>query len=413
MHTTARRAATLSLSFLLLATAVPAAAQGRFTAAGPAEQHQFAEATSQIGSKIAGTLNQYLDVPEEIIVTSQACEEPDAYYHPDNGRGHPQITICDELIADVRRDLSRRGLAGEKLNSAVVASVGFVYFHQVGHALVDVLELPVEGSEEVAADQVAAFLLQGEPRAARWAAEYWLEAEGRAGGPVLQRLFDGTGGVAVRSTPYADRHGLTVQRLRDVACWTYGADPRENRSVAGPRGLSSSRARRCQRAYAEMESRWGRLLAPHLKSSGATPGGGNAAATGGAGVSEGGGHSPDPGEISRLTGGEWRFEESASDPNDVLRCTASGTIRFAPSGGGQMSQTGTCRAGGREVQNDTTVALSGATVRGDSVSFQSGQHCEYRGAFRGDDALRGTVTCRTRVGGRSLSLTGSWSASRQ
>jgi hypothetical protein len=81
----------------------------------------------------------------------------------------------------------------------------FVLMHELGHALTDVLQLPVLGIEESYVDGIAAVLL-GE--------------SGLAEGSVLAGWFFGS----QSNTPFFDSHRAGPQRLGDLACWGIGAD---------------------------------------------------------------------------------------------------------------------------------------------------------------------------------------------
>lgn len=60
----------------------------------------------------------------------------------------------------------------------------FIFLREVGHAMIDVLDLPIVGQEEDAADQLATVFFSQEPVLATWAANFW--GEGRGGGPACR-----------------------------------------------------------------------------------------------------------------------------------------------------------------------------------------------------------------------------------
>ncbi len=122
--------------------------------------------------------------------------------------------------------------------------------HEVGHALVDVLDLPVTGREEDVADQLAVYvLIRGGEKGAQAAV---------AGVSALQpstNSFD--------DTDFADEHSLGPVRLYNVMCWIYGSDPAKYSYLLDGGSLPEERAVRCPGEWDRMAKAWQRLLAPY------------------------------------------------------------------------------------------------------------------------------------------------------
>jgi hypothetical protein len=130
----------------------------------------------------------------------------------------------------------------------------FLTLHEVGHALVHVLALPITGREEDAADQFATVALlesggEGEQAAVSAAVWFALNARGRR----------------VSTLHYADEHSLDAQRFYNILCWIYGADPARQASLVQQGYLPHERARRCPSEHQQMARSWDLLLAPHLR----------------------------------------------------------------------------------------------------------------------------------------------------
>ena len=110
----------------------------------------------------------------EIILTSGPCQQPNAFYLPATTDDPPHIVLCAELIdAAVRQAQTEVAAGGGGAIPAFLSPILFLLFHEVGHALMDVLDLPILGQEEDAADQLAVLILTEEPVMAMWAAQYW------------------------------------------------------------------------------------------------------------------------------------------------------------------------------------------------------------------------------------------------
>ena len=155
-------------------------------------------AFAQSSAALVLQLNDSLLLPGDISVTFADCGTANAFYRPASLDGSlPEIRMCHELTA-----LFANFFANNE--QAFLAST-FVLMHELGHALTDVLQLPVLGIEESYVDGIAAVLL-GE--------------SGLAEGSVLAGWFFGS----QSNTPFFDSHRAGPQRLGDLACWGIGAD---------------------------------------------------------------------------------------------------------------------------------------------------------------------------------------------
>ena len=128
----------------------------------------------------------------------------------------------------------------------VTANAEFTLLHEMGHLLINELQLPVLGREEDAADQlgfVGLFLLQGKQRDANFyaklldVADYW-RLEWRLPKAPEEKVYSW------------DSHGLDAQRFYNIACLAYGSDPQNlewiitgRTSVLLPPGIPAGAAR--------------------------------------------------------------------------------------------------------------------------------------------------------------------------
>lgn len=122
--------------------------------------------------------------------------------------------------------------------------------HEVGHALVHVLDLPITGREEDVVDQLSAWMLisAGDADAVLgYAATYYTES-GEVG-----------------AADFAGVHALNEQRYFNLLCWAYGSDPEAAEELTASWELPSERAELCADEYAQMDRAWSRLLGPHLR----------------------------------------------------------------------------------------------------------------------------------------------------
>ncbi len=136
-------------------------------------------------------------------------------------------------------------------------------YHELGHALIDVLDAPVLRLEEDAADTLAVLLIDRywEPdwaeQKARVAADFWAESA-----PSWSE--DDPGDVVTWST-----HSPDERRYFTFVCLFYGGNPAARAAFASDMGLPADRQETCPDEFELMAESWDRLLAP-LAGSGAT-----------------------------------------------------------------------------------------------------------------------------------------------
>jgi hypothetical protein len=146
--------------------------------------------------------------------------------------------------------------------------------HETGHAMFDMLDVPVFGREEDAADEVAAFIaLQFNKDVARTIikgfAYFWQMAAKAGNDPptatnphppkdATQRCF------ADPLCAYADVHGTASQRLYNTLCLGYGGDRETFKDFVQMKWLPQSRAEGCEREYHQLEFAFIKTIVPFI-----------------------------------------------------------------------------------------------------------------------------------------------------
>ena len=130
--------------------------------------------------------------------------------------------------------------------------------HEVGHALIDVYQLPVTGLEENVADQFASLMLSytydestgdysiGQDMLYNVGTWFWISNE----------LYS----VNPDDYPFWDTHNLDIQRFYNISCYAYGSDPQYNQDLVDEGYLPEDRAYWCEEEYLVMERAWSFLL---------------------------------------------------------------------------------------------------------------------------------------------------------
>ncbi|GAA6209558.1 hypothetical protein NBRC116601_28510 [Cognatishimia sp. WU-CL00825] len=126
-----------------------------------------------------------------------------------------------------------------------------IFYHEFGHALIDILELPIFGQEEDAADVLSVFLLS----------EFYDEES------AVQLAYDTAFGFLgeaeqtdAADIPFWDVHGPDIQRYYNLVCLFYGANPDERDDVAQDLGLPEERADYCPDEFDQAAHSWGGAL---------------------------------------------------------------------------------------------------------------------------------------------------------
>jgi len=145
-------------------------------------------------------LTELFRLPTDVTVTLASCGRIDALYSPAQQR----IYLCDELLTYFAQIFA----PPEDSAAAVRDATLFTFFHVVGHALIQVLYLPVTAPFVEAADEVGAvFLVVGEVED---------EQAVLAGSRVLfqrSRVLD-----PAQTVPFWDLHPWTNQRYLHLRC---------------------------------------------------------------------------------------------------------------------------------------------------------------------------------------------------
>lgn len=100
---------------------------------------------------LADNLNQVIALPTDITLSLDECSEVNAFYDPEKQRIH----ICYELLEHFANAFAPDAKSEDELDAAISGATMFTFFHELGHALIHVLDLPVTGKEEDAVDQLS------------------------------------------------------------------------------------------------------------------------------------------------------------------------------------------------------------------------------------------------------------------
>jgi hypothetical protein len=145
----------------------------------------------------------------------------------------------------------QRGLGGR------IGNTLFVLLHEMGHVLINEMNLPVLGRQEDTADTYATLrmLAVGSSFSLRGL------AEAAKGWFLTDRRDQQTGAEPL----YYGEHSLSQQRAYQIVCLMVGSDPAKFKSLADGAKMPGSRQEKCKEDYALAASSWDMVLKPHRR----------------------------------------------------------------------------------------------------------------------------------------------------
>lgn len=211
----------------------------------------------QFFETIAGNLNAAIELPYDVGLVAVQCDMTNAFWSPDN----KAIIVCYEmleiLIDAFRRDINNQ----QELADTVFGALEFIFYHELGHALIDIFEIPSTGREEDAVDQFSTlFLLDTDVGI----------ASALSGASFFYKIAESSGG-SVQDLAFWDEHSLNQQRFYNIVCLVFGSDPNryQNLVMQNSKGflpgngsgiLPKERAVRCPSEYADINRSWNILI---------------------------------------------------------------------------------------------------------------------------------------------------------
>jgi hypothetical protein len=216
----------------------------------PAHQHIY-EVLQQrrVLERFKGYLSP-LRLPRTLLLKTAGCDgKSNAWYE------EHEVKVCYEYIEEVLRNAPDVTTgAGVTPQDAIIGPTIEVFLHEIGHAIFDLLKVPILGREEDAADQVASYLMLHLDKdivrqtVAGVAFMYGHEMKTQSEG--LEQ--------------FADVHGVSAQRFYNLLCLAYGQDPKLFADLAEKKYLPESRAEGCADEYKQVDYAFKQLIYPHI-----------------------------------------------------------------------------------------------------------------------------------------------------
>ena len=195
--------------------------------------------------------------PEALTIKTAECKAINAWYRRENFK--PTVTVCYELLKHILGSLPNEDNPdGLTPADAAIGQFFFATLHEVGHAIFDILEVPVFGHEEDSADNFAAYIMLqfGEGQAHRliggaaWAWKAYLGDYKR--NPV----------IPTRLSAFSSDHGLPQERFYNLICLASGADHAGFTDLENY--LPPTRSKHCWYEYQALVRAFAKEITPHI-----------------------------------------------------------------------------------------------------------------------------------------------------
>jgi hypothetical protein len=193
-------------------------------------------------------------LPADLTIRTEGCDGVvNAWYE------RASVTLCYELLSLISQPLPKDvAWAGITSEDAAVGQFLYIAGHEVGHAMFDLLKVPLFGNEEDAADQFSSYLMlrlgQDQARRLISGAAYYFR----------RNLQDQN--VTLKLKTFSNAHSQPQQRFYNLLCVAYGADPAAFADLVAKDYLPKERAAGCRREYSKVTNAFRALIGPHIDS---------------------------------------------------------------------------------------------------------------------------------------------------
>ena len=190
-------------------------------------------------------------LPRRVLLKIEGCDGTANAYSGDDA-----VTVCYEYIDEIWRNVPKQTTPeGVAPIDAFVGPLVDVFFHEFGHVVFYMLQVPVFGREEDAADAFSAYLMLNFG---------YDEARRLIAGSAHQFKRDLKPKVTLELTDFSDTHGAPAARFYNLLCIAFGANPEGFADIVSKRQLPVERAIGCEDEFRELAHAFRTLIRPHI-----------------------------------------------------------------------------------------------------------------------------------------------------
>lgn len=191
-------------------------------------------------------------LPHRLLLKVTGCDGVSNAWYEEN-----EITVCYEFLNDILKNAPEQTLpVGITRHDAILGPAIDVFLHESGHAMFDLLKVPIFGREEDAADTFSAYIMLHFPKE---------DAHRLILGSAYQYKMDlQDPQVTMPISKFSNVHGTPAQRFFNVLCIAYGADQKSFADVVEKKYLPKDRADGCVDEYEQAAFAFKTLIDPHI-----------------------------------------------------------------------------------------------------------------------------------------------------
>ena len=194
-------------------------------------------------------------LPIDLTFRTIGCDGvSNAWYH------RPDVSVCYEYLNEIYQMMPKETTPGGITpHDAVLGQTFYVFGHEMGHAIFDVLKVPIIGDAENGADHFSAYMMRqfGKTRAKDLITGAAYTYKKYVQGPY----------VSAPLAAFSDIHDAPAQRFYNMLCLAYGADPvlfAEFVEKDTVEYLPKGRARNCKREFEQVTFAFNESIRPHI-----------------------------------------------------------------------------------------------------------------------------------------------------
>jgi hypothetical protein len=193
-----------------------------------------------------------LRLPHRLLLETRSCDGVSNALSNDES-----VIVCYEYVDEIWEKAAKETTpSGIAPIDTLIGPFVDVFLHEAGHATFSILQIPVFGREEDAADQFSTYVMlkldKDEARRLVLGSAYQYKGD----------LLSPT--VTLTQQTFADEHGTSAQRFFNLLCIAYGFDPKLFSDVVEKGFLPEDRAVSCQREYKQLSYAFDTLIGPHI-----------------------------------------------------------------------------------------------------------------------------------------------------
>jgi hypothetical protein len=190
-------------------------------------------------------------LPRRALLKTESCDGVANAYS-----GNDAVTVCYEYIDEIWRNVPKETTPeGVAPIDAFAGPLVDVFFHEFGHVVFYMLQVPIFGREEDAADQFSAFLML------HFGPE---EARRLIAGAAYQFKRELMPETTLKLKDFSDTHGTPAERFYNLLCIAFGANGELFADIVTKGYLPVERAIGCEDEYRQLAHAFKALIGPHI-----------------------------------------------------------------------------------------------------------------------------------------------------